>query len=165
MPHKRNPIVSERITGIARLLRGYAQAGLEDVALWHERDISHSSVERVAFPDATTLLDYAQHLALRVVEGMTVHPDRMLANLDATHGALFSQRALLALVESGQPRDEAYHVVQAAAQRAWDEGTPFRDLLAAAAPMLDLDGLFDPSAFVRHEDEVLARLDAVFGPE
>ncbi len=165
MPHKRNPIVSERITGIARLLRGYAQSGLEDVALWHERDISHSSVERVALPDATTLLDYAQHLALRVVEGMTVHPERMLANLDATHGALYSQRALLALVESGQPRDEAYRVVQAAAQRAWDEGTPFRDLLAAAAPMLDLDALFDPSAFVRHEDEVLARLDAVFGSE
>ena len=102
MPHKRNPIVSERITGIARLLRGYAQAGLEDVALWHERDISHSSVERVALPDATILLDYAQHLAIRVVEGMVVHPDRMLANLDATHGALFSQRALLALVESGR---------------------------------------------------------------
>ncbi len=120
MPHKRNPIVCERITGIARLLRGYAQAGLEDVALWHERDISHSSVERVALPDATTLLDYAQQLAVRVVEGMTVHADRMRANLDATHGALYSQRALLALVEAGRSRDEAYRIVQENAQRAWD---------------------------------------------
>ena len=129
MPHKRNPIVSERICGIARLLRGYAVAGVEDVALWHERDISHSSVERVALPDATILLDYAQSLATRVVEGMAVHADRMRANLNATHGALFSQRALLALVESGLSRDEAYRIVQENAQRAWDEGVEFRDLL------------------------------------
>ena len=161
MPHKRNPILSERITGIARLLRGYAQAGLEDVALWHERDISHSSVERVALPDATTLLDYAQSLAIRVVEGMTVHPDRMLQNLEATHGALYSQRALLALVEAGRSRDDAYRLVQQGAQRAWDTGTPFRDLLAAAAPELDLDAVFDPSAFVRHADEIVARLDSL----
>jgi adenylosuccinate lyase len=163
MPHKRNPIVSERICGIARLLRGYAQAGLEDVALWHERDISHSSVERVALPDATTLLDYAQHLALGLVEGMVVHADRMRENLDATHGALYSQRALLALVESGRPRDEAYRVVQEAAQRAWQEGTPFRELLARAAPELDLDPVFDPSAFTRHAQQVLSRLDAIAG--
>ncbi len=159
MPHKRNPIVSERITGIARLLRGYAQAGLEDVALWHERDISHSSVERVALPDATTLLDYAQSLAIRVVEGMTVHTDRMLENLEATHGALYSQRALLALVDDGRSRDEAYRLVQEGAQRAWDTGTPFRDLLADAAPELDLDAVFDPAAFVRHADEIVGRLD------
>src|SRR2546429_9881154 len=120
MPHKRNPIVSERITGIARLLRGYAQAGLEDVSLWHERDISPSAVERVALPDATILLDYAQHLATRVVDGMVVHEDRMRANLEATHGALFSQRALLALVEQGISRDDAYRLVQENAQRAWD---------------------------------------------
>ena len=124
MPHKRNPIVSERITGIARLLRGYAQAGLEDVALWHERDISHSSVERVALPDATTLLDYAQHLAIRVVDGMVVDEERMRANLELTHGALYSQRALLALVEAGRSRDEAYRVVQEAAQRAYRRGGP-----------------------------------------
>ena len=98
--------------------------GLEDVALWHERDISHSSVERVALPDATILLDYAQHLAARVVGGMTVHADRMLANLDATHGALYSQRALLALVESGRSRDDAYRLVQENAQRAWRRGRP-----------------------------------------
>jgi adenylosuccinate lyase len=161
MPHKRNPIVSERITGIARLLRGYAQAGLEDVALWHERDISHSSVERVALPDATILLDYAQALALRVVRGMTIHADRMLANLEATHGALYSQRALLALVERGRSRDEAYRIVQGNAQRAWDTGTPFRELLAEAAPELDLDAIFDPTAFTRHAREIVGRLDAI----
>jgi adenylosuccinate lyase len=161
MPHKRNPITSERITGIARLLRGYAQAGLEDVALWHERDISHSSVERVALPDATILLDYAQHLAIRLVEGLVVHEDRMRANLELTHGALYSQRALLALVEGGRSRDEAYGIVQENAQRAWDEGTPFRDLLAAAAPELDLEAVFDPGAFVRHAEEIVGRLDRI----
>jgi adenylosuccinate lyase len=153
--------VSERITGIARLLRGYAQAGLEDVALWHERDISHSSVERVALPDATILLDYSQHLAIRVVDGMVVHPERMRENLNATHGALYSQRALLALVEAGRSRDDAYRIVQQNAQRAWDEGVEFRDLLATAAPELDLDEIFDPSAFVRHAAEIVARLDAL----
>jgi adenylosuccinate lyase len=161
MPHKRNPIVSERICGIARLLRGYSQAGLEDVALWHERDISHSSVERVALPDATILLDYAQHLAIRVADGMTVHAGRMRANLEATHGALYSQRALLALVESGRSRDEAYRIVQESAQRAWDEGVPFRELLKQAAPELDLDAVFDASAFTRHAAEVVSRLDAI----
>ncbi|MFL5912956.1 MAG: adenylosuccinate lyase [Gaiellaceae bacterium] len=161
MPHKRNPIVSERICGIARLLRGYAQTGVENVALWHERDISHSSAERVALPDATILIDYAQHLALRVVNGMTVHTDRMLQNLEATHGALYSQRALLALVESGMARDDAYRVVQENAQRAWDTGTPFRELLGAAAPDLDLDAIFDPAAFVRHAREIVGRLDAI----
>jgi adenylosuccinate lyase len=161
MPHKRNPIVSERIAGIARLLRGYAQAGLENVALWHERDITHSSVERVMLPDATTLLDYAQHLAIRVVDGMTVHEERMRENLNATHGALYSQRALLALVEAGRSRDDAYRTVQQAAQRAWDEGIEFRDLLAGAAPELDLDAVFDPAAFVRHAPALVGRLDRI----
>jgi len=159
MPHKRNPITTERMTGIARLLRGYAQAGLEDVALWHERDISHSSVERVALPDATILLDYALHLGVRVVEGMTVREERMRQNLEVTHGALFSQRALLALVEAGRSRDDAYRIVQENAQRAWDEGVPFRDLLARAAPGLDLDTVFDPTAFVRHAHAIVGRLD------
>jgi adenylosuccinate lyase len=161
MPHKRNPITSERITGIARLLRGYAVAGMEDVALWHERDISHSSVERVALPDATILLDYAQALATRVVEGMTVHADRMAANLEATHGALFSQRALLALVEAGRSRDDAYRIVQENAQRAWDTGTPFRELLEQAAPELDLDEVFDVTAYTRYADQILRRLDSL----
>jgi adenylosuccinate lyase len=163
MPHKRNPIVTERLTGIARLLRGYAQVGLEDVALWHERDISHSSAERVVLPDATTLLDYAQHLALRVVDGMVVHEQRMRRNLELTHGALFSQRALLALVEAGRSRDDAYRIVQEAAQRAWDEETPFRELLAASAPELDLDAVFDAQAFVRHAHELVGRLDGLSG--
>jgi adenylosuccinate lyase len=161
MPHKRNPILSERLCGIARLLRGYAQAGLENVALWHERDISHSAVERVTLPDATILLDYAQHLAVRLVEGMVVHEDRMRANLDLTHGALYSQRALLALVEAGRSRDEAYRIVQEGAQRAWGEGVEFRELLAESAPDLDLHAVFDPSAFVRHARDVVARLDAI----
>jgi adenylosuccinate lyase len=161
MPHKRNPIVSERITGIARLLRGYAQAGIENVALWHERDISHSSVERVALPDATILLDYAQHQAVRVVDGMTVHADRMLENLEATHGALYSQRALLALVESGRSRDEAYRIVQEAAGRAWDEGIEFRELLGQAAPELDVEAVFDTGAFVRHAETIVRRLDRI----
>ena len=161
MPHQRNPILSERICGIARLLRGYAQGGVEDVALWHERDISHSSVERVALADAIILLDYAQHLALRVLEGMTVHADRMRANLEATHGALYSQRALLALVEAGRPRDEAYRIVQESAQLAWDSGTPFRDLLAEAAAGLDLDAIFDPTAYTAHAEEIVGRLDAL----
>ena len=159
MPHKRNPIVSERICGIARLLRGYAQVGLENVALWHERDISHSSAERVALPDACILLDYAQHLAIRVVEGMTVREDRMRANLEATSGALFSQRALLALVESGMSRDDAYRIVQENAQRAWDTGTPFRQLLDEAHPGLDLDAIFDPAAFTKHAAAIVGRLD------
>jgi adenylosuccinate lyase len=161
MPHKRNPIVSERITGVARLLRGFAQAGLDNVALWHERDISHSSVERVVLPDATTLLDYAQHQAIRVVEGMIVNVGRMRENLDATHGALYSQRALLALVEAGRPRDEAYRVVQEAAQRSWDEGIEFRELLTEAAPELDLPEVFDAEAFVRHADAIVSRLDRI----
>jgi adenylosuccinate lyase len=155
MPHKRNPIVSERITGIARLLRAYAQTGLENVALWHERDISHSSVERVVLPDATILLDYAQHLGIRVVEGMTIHPERMLENLEATYGALYSQRALLALVEAGRSRDDAYRTVQEATQRAWCE------LLAGVAPELDLDAVFDPGAFVRHAHTIVRRLDRI----
>ena len=131
MPHKRNPITTERITGLARVLRGNAQAAIENVALWHERDISHSGAERVILPDSTILLDYMQALAVRVVSGLVVHADRMRANLDLTHGALFSQRVLLALVESGMTRDEAYRIVQEDAQRAWDTGTPLRELIAA----------------------------------
>jgi len=161
MPHKRNPIVSERLTGLARVLRGYAQTGLENVALWHERDISHSGAERVVLPDATILLDYMQHAAARIAREMTVSPERMRANLELTHGALFSQRALTALVESGMTRDDAYRVVQGAAQKAFDEGIPFRELIAAEAPDLDLDAVFDYEAFLRHVPEVFERLEAL----
>ena len=161
MPHKRNPILAERICGLARVLRGYSQVGLEDIALWHERDISHSSAERVVLPDSTIALDYAQHIATRIVEGMTVHTDRMRQNLELTHGALFSQRALTALVESGMSRDDAYRLVQESAQRAWDEGTSFRDLIGKAAPDLDLDKVFDYDAYLEHVPEVISRLDSL----
>jgi adenylosuccinate lyase len=169
MPHKRNPITSERVAGLARLLRGYAQAGLENVALWHERDISHSSVERVALPDATTLLHYMQHLMTQVVDGLRVHPDRMRENVQLTHGALFSQAVLTALVESGMTRDDAYRIVQRNAQRAWDERRPFRDLLEADPEFegrLDaarLDELFDYDRFVRHAPELIERLSPLEG--
>jgi adenylosuccinate lyase len=163
MPHKRNPIVSERLTGLARVLRGYAQTGFENVALWHERDISHSGAERVVLPDATILLDYMQHAAARIVEEMTVDTERMRANVELTHGALFSQRALTALVESGMGRDDAYRIVQRAAQRAFDEGVEFRELIAAEAPDLDLDAVFDYDAYLRHVPEVFERLEALRG--
>ena len=159
MPHKRNPILSERIAGLARLLRGYATTALENQPLWHERDISHSSAERVTLPDATIALDYMQHLATRIVEGMKVHTERMRENIEITHGALFSQRALTALVEGGMQRDDAYRVVQEAAQKAWDTGTPFRELIGAAADDLDLDAVFDYGAYTKNVPELLARLD------
>jgi adenylosuccinate lyase len=175
MPHKRNPILSERICGLARVLRGYSQAALENVALWHERDISHSGAERVILPDATIGLDYMQHLAVHIIEGMVVDAERMRANLDLTHGALFSQRALTALVESGMERDAAYRIVQETGQRAWIEETDFRELLAerlAAEPAapgrgaegaagIDLDSVFDHAAYLEHVPEVLARLDRI----
>ena len=161
MPHKRNPIRTERITGLARVLRGYAQAGTENVALWHERDISHSGAERVILPDATILLDYMQDLATGVAAGMKVNEERMRENLGLTHGALFSQRALTALVESGMTRDDAYRVVQENAQRAWDTRTEFRDLLAAAAPQLDLDAVFDYGAYLTHLPEIFERVEAL----
>ena len=163
MPHKRNPIKSEQITGLARVLRGNAVAGLENVSLWHERDISHSSAERVILPDSTILLDYLQQRAIALVRDMRIDADRMLANLELTHGALFSQRVLLALVEGGRTRDEAYRIVQELAQRAWDEGIPLRELLAAddRAAGLDLDEIFDPDHYLRHVPEILARLDRI----
>jgi adenylosuccinate lyase len=163
MPHKRNPIKSEQISGLARVLRGNAQAALEDVALWHERDISHSSVERVILPDTTILLDYLQHSAIALVRDMTVDVERMRANLELTHGALFSQAVLLALVETGMTRDDAYRLVQELAQRAWDEGTPLRELLAAdeRTSGLDLAEIFDYGHFIRHADTIIQRLDGL----
>jgi len=163
MPHKRNPIKSEQVTGLARLLRGYASTGLEDVALWHERDISHSSVERIVLPDATTVLDHMQRRMLALVDGMVVNPARMRENLELTCGALFSQRVLLALVAAGSTRDDAYRIVQGLAQRALDERTPLRELLAAdpVGADLDLDTIFDYAPFVRYAREIVARLDEI----
>jgi adenylosuccinate lyase len=163
MPHKRNPITTERITGLARVLRGYAQAGVENVALWHERDISHSGAERVILPDATIALDYMQALAVRVVSGLVVHEDRMLENIELTSGALFSQRLLLALIEDKElVRDEAYRTAQELAQRAWDTRTPLRQLAAEdeRCEGLDLDRVFDMGFYTRHADEIVGRLEA-----
>jgi adenylosuccinate lyase len=163
MPHKRNPIKSEQVVGLARVLRGNALAGLEDVALWHERDISHSSVERIILPDSTILLDHMQRRVLSLVEGMVVDADRMRENLELTRGALFSQRVLLALVESGMIRDDAYRVVQRLAQQALDTEVHMRELLASdpAGAGLDLDAIFDYGPFVRYADEIVGRLDAI----
>jgi adenylosuccinate lyase len=163
MPHKRNPIKSEQVAGLARVLRANAQAAVEDVALWHERDISHSSVERIILPDSTILLDHMQRRVLALVEGLVVDRARMRENLELTHGALFSQRLLLALVAQGQSRDEAYRVVQRLAQRAMDERRPLRELVAAdpAGQGIDLDTVFDYAPFVRYAPEIAVRLEAI----
>jgi adenylosuccinate lyase len=166
MPHKRNPITAERICGLARVVRGAAQVGLENVALWHERDISHSSAERVVVPDAFLALDYMLDRFAWLVEGLVVHPERMRRNLESSHGLFFSQRLLLALVEAGLPRDEAYARVQRYAMEAWDADRDFRTLVAAdpiVAERIDLDGVFDLSAYTRHVDVVFDRLEAVKG--
>jgi adenylosuccinate lyase len=164
MPHKRNPITAERISGLARVVRGHSVAALENVALWHERDISHSSVERVVLPDAFLLLDYLLHRASALVTGLVVHPERMLHNLRASGGLVYSQRVLLALVDRGVTREDAYAMVQRSAMRAWDEGRELRELLAAdpeIAERLDaeaLDDLFDPRWHIRHRDAVMDRV-------
>ena len=163
MPHKRNPIKSEQVSGLARVLRANSQAALENVALWHERDISHSSVERIIIPDSTTLLDHLQRRAIALVDGMVVDADRMRANLNLTYGALFSQRVLLGLVETGLSRDDAYRIVQRLAQQALAERIPMRELLSAeeAAAGLDLDQIFDYEPFVRYAEEIVGRLEAI----
>ena len=163
MPHKRNPIVAERICGLARVLRGHALVGLENVALWHERDISHSSAERVVLPDATITLDYMLDRARFLVEGLVVDPARMLRNLEQSHGLVFSGRVLLRLVEAGMAREEAYEVVQRNALRAWDEELPLRGLLESDpdAAVLDagaLDEIFDLDSFLTHVDAIFARV-------
>jgi len=162
MPHKRNPVVAERICGLARVVRATATVGLEDVALWHERDISHSSAERVVVPDAFLALDYMLDRFTWLVDGLVVDPNRMRANLDSSHGLVFSQRILLALVESGLSRDEAYRLVQRNALRAWDEGLDLRDLLEQDAEV-DLspetfDAAFDLDDALKHVDAVFDRL-------
>jgi adenylosuccinate lyase len=164
MPHKRNPVVAERICGLARVVRGAALVGLENVALWHERDISHSSAERVVVPDAFLALDYMLERFTWLVEGLRVFPERMRRNLDSSHGLFFSQRLLLALVESGLARDDAYRVVQTHAMRAWDEERDFRDLVRAdveVAARVDLDQVFDLAQYTRHVDGVFDRLRAL----
>jgi adenylosuccinate lyase len=162
MPHKRNPVVAERICGLARVVRAAAVTGFENQALWHERDISHSSAERVAIPDAFLALDYMLDKFAWLVEGLVVRPERMRGNLDASHALYFSQRLLLALVESGLERDEAYRLVQGHAMRAWEEEQDFRELVRRDPEMrVDLDAVFDESAYTRHVDEVFERLQTL----
>lgn len=165
MPHKRNPVRSENVTGLARLLRGYAQVGLENVALWHERDISHSSAERVALPDASIVADFALARMTDVIDRLVVNADRMEANLSSTQGLVFSQRVLLSLVESGLSRDDAYRIVQRNALQAWEQGTQLRDLLdndpEVSLSDTTLNHIFDTSAFLRNAEVVFSRLEAV----
>jgi len=164
MPHKRNPIVAERICGLARVVRAAAQVGLENVALWHERDISHSSAERIVLPDAFLALDYMLDRFTWLVRGLVVLPERMRANLDASHGLFFSQRVLLELVGAGMPRDEAYRLVQEHASRAWDEGLDFRTLVEGderVTAHVDPEQAFDLSAYTTHVPAVFERLHAL----
>jgi adenylosuccinate lyase len=164
MPHKRNPVVAERLCGLARVVRGNALVGLENVALWHERDISHSSAERVVVPDSFLALDYMLDRFAWLVEGLEVRPERMLRNVEAGHWLFCSQRVLLALVESGLERDAAYRLVQGHALRAQDEERDFRELVRAddeIATRIDLDSLFDLAWYTRHADTVFERLAAL----
>jgi len=167
MPHKRNPVVAERICGLARVVRAASLVGLENIALWHERDISHSSAERVVIPDAFFALDYMLDRFHWLVEGLVVRPERMQRNLEASHYLFFSQRVLLALVASGLSRDDAYRLVQRNAMRAWDEEVDFRTLvrgdeeIAAALPPSALAEAFDISTYTRHVDTVFDRLGAL----
>jgi adenylosuccinate lyase len=167
MPHKRNPKVAERICGLARVVRAAAVVGFENMPLWHERDISQSSAERIVLPDSFLALDYMLDRFAWIVDGLVVYPDRMLVNLDASHGLVFSHRLLLALVEAGLPRDESYRRVQGAAMEAWDSGSDFRTLAAAdpeIASRLDaaaLSHVFDLEATVHHVDAVFERLHAL----
>ena len=168
MPHKRNPIVCERITGLARLLRAYAMTGFENVALWHERDISHSSVERVTFADACILLDYMLDKFNWVMQGLTVFPERMLANLDSSWGLVNSQTVLTTLLSKGSiQREDAYALVQRNAMAAWEEGRPLMELLKSDPEVTEhldpdeIEGCFDPARYLRHADVIFERLEAL----
>jgi adenylosuccinate lyase len=164
MPHKRNPVVAERICGLACVVRASAQVGLENIALWHERDISHSSAERIVIPDAFLALDYMLDRFTWLVDGLVVRPERMRRNLEAGHALFFSQRLLLALVDTGLERDDAYRLVQRSAMRAWKEEHDFRELVRADAEIagrVDLDAVFDLAAFTRHVDTLFDRLSSL----
>ncbi|MET0626374.1 MAG: adenylosuccinate lyase [Pyrinomonadaceae bacterium] len=164
MPHKRNPILSERLCGMARLLRGYAVVGLENVALWHERDISHSSAERVVLPDASQALDYMLAKAASLLDTLVVYPERMLTNLNATRGLVYSGQLLLALTRAGVSREQAYEWTQRNAMKTWDEGGEFRDHLladpevAARLTREEVERVFSPAAYMRNVDAVFARV-------
>ncbi len=164
MPHKRNPELSERVCGLARLLRGHAVTALENVALWHERDISHSSAERLILPDASLALDYILDLFAGVMRNLRVNPERMMSNLESTHGVVFSQRVLLALIEKGLAREDAYQIVHSRAIESWEQGSDFRDLMRSdtnVSSLLsaeELEDLFQYDHFVRYVDETIDRV-------
>jgi len=164
MPHKRNPVTCEQISGLARVVRANAQAAFENVALWHERDISHSSVERIILPDSTTLLDYMLAKTTNLVDTMVVYPERMLQNLESSGGLVFSGQLLLDLVEHGVSREEAYRMVQRHAMRAWQEGRNFRELvlkdgeITKRVPRPKLERAFDLSRQLRNVDKIFARV-------
>ncbi|MEX0649241.1 MAG: adenylosuccinate lyase [Balneolaceae bacterium] len=164
MPHKRNPISSENITGCARVLKGYMISAYENVPLWHERDISHSSVERIILPDATILLDYMLHRFSGVIENLMVYPDNMKENMDKTHGLVFSQRLLLMLIEKGLSREIAYDTVQPLAMKAWEEKSAFKDLVEADSTIQEnlsaeeIDKAFDLDHHTRNVDEIFERV-------
>jgi adenylosuccinate lyase len=168
MPHKRNPKVAERICGLARVVRANALVGLENMPLWHERDISQSSAERVVIPDSFLAVDYMLDRFSWIVEGLVVHPDRMRRNLDSSHGLVFSHRLLLALVDAGLARDEAYRLVQGHAMRAWEEEREFGKLVRGdpeIAGRVDIESVFDLDATLRHVDTVFERLQALVEKE
>jgi adenylosuccinate lyase len=164
MPHKRNPVICERICGLARLLRGNAVASMENIALWHERDISHSSVERVIIPDSTLALDYMLNKFIQVIEGLNVYPEHMMANMIKTKGLIFSQRVLLKLMDSGMPRPEAYDIVQRCAMRTWKEGVDFKSSLLLDPQVLkylnekELDKIFDLNFYLRKVNTIFKRV-------
>jgi adenylosuccinate lyase len=169
MPHKRNPASCEQVTGLARLLRAHAGAALEDIALWHERDISHSSVERIVLPDATILLDYLLGQMVRILDGLRVYPERMRENLDRSYGLVYSQRVLLTLTEAGLARQAAYQVVQRNAMRAWEERRAFLECLESDPevgrhlPPEALKACFDPGWYLRHVDAIFRRVGLTEG--
>jgi len=164
MPHKRNPELCERISGLARLVRGYALTAMENIALWHERDISHSSTERVILPDACLLVDYCLSLLAPIIKGMQVFPQRMKKNMELTKGLVFSQRVMLALIDKGLSRQKAYDLVQRNAMKSWKGNKGFLNLLKAdpevaeILPQPELESLFDYQYYLRHVDEIFERL-------
>jgi adenylosuccinate lyase len=164
MPHKRNPELCERICGLARLVRGHALTSMENIALWHERDISHSSTERIILPDSCLVLDYVLYLFTYIMEGLQVYPERMKENLELTKGLVFSQRVMLALIDKGLSREGAYGMVQRNAMKAWKERMSFFDILSADPEVgkhlsqAELEGIFDYAYFIRHVDAIFARL-------
>lgn len=167
MPHKRNPVSSENITGCARVLRGYMITAYENIPLWHERDISHSSAERIILPDSTILLDYMLNRFSGIIENLTVFPDRMMENIQASHGLIFSQRVMLTLIEKGLTREEAYDRVQPLAMQAWETRSSFKELLSGSSAIMDiltsqeLDELFDLQHHLKHVDTLFRRVGLV----